>query len=354
MKFNFFKKRRKKHRQNQLHFILDLSLSIIILILLSVVISLNFYQPVVIDTPIEKKPKDDVIDEPIEEILNPLSINIDGRTSALKKDETVNLKLNLYNQGDENVSLAKLSFNILNPNFWLNRIVNVSDELDYEIKNNNIIFRNIENNREYDISLSLQILSSPDLHLTTTAWEANIDLVYKDKDFELNYPLSNLRYLSETNVIASAYYHSVRGDQLGIGPIPPIVGIPTSYFVFFEVENLGNNLENFLISAQLPNYAKLGNRKSLIAGTYSYNEENKRLIWQVPFISLEGGVYKAGFEVIVTPRDDQVGSLLNIVENISYRFTDSLNNYEISNNILPLNTDLKDDFINQGQGRVID
>ncbi len=350
MIFNIFKIIKKRKKRRRLHFILDISLSILILLLIVAIFTFNLYNPPVSEPEIVPP---DIPKEP-ETIEDPLNIDFNYSSQAIKANSFTTLSFNLQNTGDEEIDKLEISFELLSPGFNLTRLESANLEDNMEIIGNNLVISDILADESYELNLNAYFSLPTDPLLRQCAWRAVVDIYYKDEEFRQEQILENVYFLSDTSVSTSAYYHSIRGDQLGIGPIPPIVSIPTSYWIFFNVENLGNDLKDFVVSARLPDYASLKDNKSLLAGNYSFNEENNRLIWQVSVIDKVGGTYRAGFEIEVIPSSEHIGQVLNIVEDIRYRYYDDASYLERSGSLPNLDTNLKDDFINQGQGTVLE
>ncbi len=350
MIFNIFKIIKKRKKRRRLHFILDISLSILILLLLVSIFTFNLYNPPISEPEIIPPDKE----EPVK-IDDPLDINFTYISQAIKANSFTTLDINFLNTSDEEIDKVEISFELLSPGFNLIRLE--ADTLDdnIEIIGNSLIIRNISSQKSQELESLKAYFSLPtDPLLRQCAWRAVVAVYFNDEKFSQEQTLDNVYFFSDTSVSTSAYYHSIRGDQLGIGPIPPIVSIPTSYWIFFQVENLGNDLKDFVISGRLPTYAKLGEKKTLLAGNYSFNKENNRLIWQVPVIDKSGGTYRAGFQIEITPSNEHVGQVLNIIEDIRYRYNDDASYQEQSGSLPNLDTNLKDDFINQGQGSVLE
>jgi len=152
---------------------------------------------------------------------------------------------------------------------------------------------------------------------------------------------------------ASIYYHSPQGDQLGIGPLPPIIDVPTTYWLIVKAINSGNNLRNLSFSAQLPPSVELSGEQSLLAGRYSYNQETRRLIWQVDSLEASGGDYIANFALVLTPTDSQIGKNAYLLKNLQYHADDVLTGSVISSQLSDLDTSLPDDRLNRGSGVVV-
>src|SRR3989344_3488044 len=70
----------------------------------------------------------------------------------------------------------------------------------------------------------------------------------------------NLNKAQESEIIlpttiklqSSAKYYTTEGEQLGLGPIPPIAGQPTRYWLFINVSGFTHDLSDASVSAKLP------------------------------------------------------------------------------------------------------
>ena len=157
---------------------------------------------------------------------------------------------------------------------------------------------------------------------------------------------------SNLKVQATVLYNGLQGDQLGSGPIPPIVGIPTTYWLFFKAENNGNEVGDFLMSAKLPSNVVFTGNKTLSAGTISYQEDRHLLVWSIKALAKEKAVYSAGMEISLTPTTKQVGKNCELVNNIRYSAYDTEADTESSGTLKSMTSALDFDKINQGQGKV--
>lgn len=159
---------------------------------------------------------------------------------------------------------------------------------------------------------------------------------------------------SKLKAHASVLYHSNQGDQLGSGPIPPIVGLPTTYWLFFNVENDGNNVGDFLMSAKLPSNVVYTGNKTLSAGEVSYQAERHLLIWKISSLASDRAAYSAGMEISLTPNEQQIGKYCDLVTNIHYSASDLEADTEAQGNIKNMTSALDFDKINKGEGKVED
>jgi hypothetical protein len=154
-------------------------------------------------------------------------------------------------------------------------------------------------------------------------------------------------------VSSRGFYYSAEGDQLGIGPLPPAVDVPTRYWIFWEIDNLGNDLKDFAMTADLPANVGWTGQKSLLAGDIRYGAISKKIVWNVDDVSRADGSYRAGFEVELIPSAAQVGKIPDLLTNIKYSATDVFANAEISGELSDVTADLKDDPSASGKGTVI-
>lgn len=106
-------------------------------------------------------------------------------------------------------------------------------------------------------------------------------------------------------------YWAPSGDQLGRGPVPPIVGETTKYWVFWNIEGTTNSLSNLTLEADLGPNVSLTGRQSVSTGS-SISQSDGTIYWSIPELdpTLPPGSTVAGiaFEVAITPSEDQIGT----------------------------------------------
>jgi len=139
---------------------------------------------------------------------------------------------------------------------------------------------------------------------------------------------------------------------LGIGPVSPIVGIPTNYWIFWEV-NSPSDFKDLIFGSRLPQGVELEAGRSLLSGEFSYNSSTRQLIWKVPEIKGEAGIYRLGFEVRIIPNLHQLGQVVPLLDASRYRAVDELTGKTVSGELSSLTSDLEADSFNSGQGKVI-
>jgi len=146
---------------------------------------------------------------------------------------------------------------------------------------------------------------------------------------------------TEISMTATARYYTSEGDQLGRGPLPPVVGETTRYWIFVQFTNSINPIEDVTFRAELsPGTTYSGNQSVTIGRPIS--AAGNTLTWSQTDIpaQTQTGLY---FGVEVTPGAGSVGQNLNLVKNIFLTTTDAITGEKITvskgvvTNVLPTN-----------------
>jgi hypothetical protein len=183
-------------------------------------------------------------------------------------------------------------------------------------------------------------------------WQANSEYYFYKQLFKNIIPLANIKIAATVTAGAAAYYNSPQGDQLGSGPLPPVVGLPTNFWIFFKAEPSGD-FNSFIMSAKLPKNVSFTDNYSLLAGNLSYNKDTRQVIWQVDSLTAAGNDYRAGFELELIPDSGQVNKNALLVSDIKFQAQDTFSGLKDSGSLNSLDTGLDEDPINQGNGKVI-
>lgn len=153
---------------------------------------------------------------------------------------------------------------------------------------------------------------------------------------------------SDIKINSYALYYNQYGDQLGIGPIPPIVGIPTNYWIFFEIQNGENGLNNIDLYTNLGQNVSFTGNKNIQSGNFTINSK-KQINWSGVNIAKNQNI-KIAFEVSLIPDTKNIGKILNIIENTRFFAKDELCKKQISINVKNLDTNLQYDSRAKNQG----
>lgn len=117
---------------------------------------------------------------------------------------------------------------------------------------------------------------------------------------------------------ATGRYYSVDGEQLGRGPLPPMAGQQTTYWIFLHVPTLPEGATEVDIAAPLPLGVLWLQKQSVSPATLpsvTYNPNKREIRWSARGVSREllaQGVGIAG-AVAVTPQANQLGKELTLL-----------------------------------------
>jgi hypothetical protein len=339
----------KFYSRNKWHLILDLSLSTVIIVLISLAIGLNFYRPIVNLNTASSTP---LINTPLDLNNPPLDFNANVASSTLNTEESALLKLSFKNNSSHPLSNLKFNLNVLTKNFTIDHL-EISDQNNPEISVNGseLSLPDLPANLSGELSLKVYF-KNQNSGTKEIDWQLNTSYQAVGQDLKANFALPTLNLPSVLNVEARAYYNSPQGDQLGAGPLPPLVALPTNYWIFIEAKADGD-FNNFIYSAKLPKGVEVTGNRSILAGDFSYNKDLRQIIWRVPLLEANLSDYRAGFEVQLIPTADQLDKVLPLLNNAKYSAQESAGaKTKVSEEISSPDTNLEFDLINKGQGKV--
>ena len=276
--------------------------------------------------------------------------------SAVGADEALAYKIDFINQEEE--TLSDVNFKIFsgNEDFTVKSVDWTNYNLAAKVGDQALILKN-PLSKNAGGSVNVTVLSERQKIKPNTEFKIDILVEYKLNGQLLKYHVLSepVKILSTLSVKAGAYYYSAEGDQIGVGPLPPEVDMATKYWVFFQVDNNGNDLENLTLSADLSDSAVWTDRRNILAGDLSHGEIGGRVLWTLDDVNRDPNwsKYKAGFEIGIIPESGDIGQILPLLKNISYKAFDKFANQEISGNLISLDTNLSADPLANNKGRVV-
>jgi hypothetical protein len=154
----------------------------------------------------------------------------------------------------------------------------------------------------------------------------------------------SIKLATQANWQIRPVYYTAEGDQLGRGPLPPEVGETTKYWIFVEVNNGLNPIENNYFSATLGDGVEFTGKESVTIGSkFNHDKGDNSISWNHYSIPANSsvGLY---FEVAVTPTASQTGKKIILIKNAQYNAKDNEVNKQINLNYGQIdNTLSKDD-----------
>ncbi len=151
---------------------------------------------------------------------------------------------------------------------------------------------------------------------------------------------------------AGAYFYTNDGDQVGIGPLPPIVGLPTSYLITWSLENAGGDLTDVQFSAQLADNVVWQGEAGLTGGNLSYDDANHKINWRIVEWPDEAPKKQVNFYVSINPTTEMVGRVMPLLQEGEWRADDSWSEKVWRGRLPALSTNLDYDSRSKGQGEV--
>jgi hypothetical protein len=265
--------------------------------------------------------------------------------------EEVNFFLDYSNE--ENYSVDDLNFKIrVSNNFKLKNLKLKESNSYIEIIDNLIVIkRDVLPNEKKTIFLSAEIenLEQKENQSFKILSETN----YSVNDCSFNYQTSSedIKLISNLKADIKVYYYTPQGDQIGIGPLPPKVGLPTTYWVFLEFNNQGNELKDFSLVGKLSDSVSWANKKSVARGDLNFNVVNNRFVWNINNINFsEKG--QAKLAINFQAKKYMANEIVDLLENMSLKAYDSFAEEWINISFPSIDTNLKSDNLSFGQGIV--
>lgn len=176
--------------------------------------------------------------------------------------------------------------------------------------------------------------------------------IANNQPYEFEVALPELKVASNISVTSGGYYYSEQGDQLGIGPLPPKAGVPTTYWIIWEANNVGNDISGFEVSGELPGNVAWLDQQSLVAGSITYSPITRRVLWQVDNLSKSGGQYRASFAVSLVPNDSDIGKIPALLSNIAFKGVDQYTGNTLSRKLANITSNIENDRRAAGKGKV--
>ncbi|MDD5534164.1 MAG: hypothetical protein PHF10_00180 [Patescibacteria group bacterium] len=186
---------------------------------------------------------------------------------------------------------------------------------------------------------------------------ANGQLSDASRLFEIEGLKINVKINTNLNLNAEARYYDDENAVIGQGPLPPQVGQETRYWIFWQLKNTINPVENISVRTKLPAGVSWIGQTKASHGSISYDESTREISWQIPQLdAYQGGSYsfvESSFEVSATPDSSSSGQILFLTDPITMEAKDQFTGNIIQDQKASLDSNLQDDPIGEGKGRVI-
>ncbi len=273
----------------------------------------------------------------IEQIVNQANVN---------PGDLIDFSIKLNNQGQYNIEDLHLEMNFLGDYWDVNSIKPSNGKIqensvvfDYEVLPElNLIMPHESKELDFSVKIKNVLLGvvNPEIVLQT-----NVGFKVENESVFLRGTKNEWRVNSNLNVRAFARYYTAEGEQLGRGPLPPKVGETTKYWVFLQLLNDINSMENVSLTAILPTSVNWENRSSVPVGNaVNFDPATRKITWTISKIKVDPRNIGVAFEVSVTPTSEQKGKVINLLENIVVSGQDSFTGKSLTRSIAGVTTNL--------------
>lgn len=276
-----------------------------------------------------------------------------GDKKVIKGEEAVVFRLSFLNKENQDIKNAIIDLSPAESAVAIKSLTLTDKNVSYKVNGSAISLGDLKAGAEGSLSFAVVFNRKSVTIGQTAVLSALVSYQAADGRREYRAYAPEIRFLSDLQVSSKGLYYSAQGDQLGIGPLPPAVDVPTRYWIFWQASNKGNDLKDLSVSADLPANVVWTGEKTLTAGDLRYGEIGRRVVWSVSELSKEGADYQAGFEVELVPVRADIGRTPAILANVQYSATDAFAGQEISGRLDDVSTALKDDPLAAGKGKVV-
>ncbi len=152
---------------------------------------------------------------------------------------------------------------------------------------------------------------------------------------------------------AEARYFDKDGNQVGSGPLPPQVDQKTRYRVYWTMTNSLHEVQDVLVSTDLPDNVAWVNSFEVSAGEVLFNSNNNSLTWRLNRMPLDISKVTLSFDVEVTPKASQSGATAQLTKKITMTAVDTVTGGKIIQPISLLTTGVERDEEASDKGIVI-
>lgn len=183
--------------------------------------------------------------------------------------------------------------------------------------------------------------------------EATVEMVGKSK---LNRTVRTtplvFKFRTDAALASEARYFSEEGAPEGTGPLPPVVGQPTTYRVSWSLDKTFHELRNLRLTATLPKNVSWSGNSEVSAGEIAYSEATREIRWQLNKLPADVTEATADFDIVLTPANLDAGRFAQLLGETRLDATDADINEPLILIRPALTTDLQNDEGAKGKGVV--
>lgn len=173
-----------------------------------------------------------------------------------------------------------------------------------------------------------------------------------DEDSRSNTIVNRLN--SDLSLKEEVRYFDDDNIAVGSGPLPPKVGEPTSYKVFWRLSNNLNELRELKIETTLPGYVTWNNKDRTALGGITYDPASRKVVWDIGRLPVTVYKSEAEFSISITPTDADKNRIIVLLPGTEIKAVDAATDSIIEKKIKAKTSRLEDDPIVTDDGRVVE
>ncbi|MEK7139574.1 MAG: hypothetical protein AAB817_02640 [Patescibacteria group bacterium] len=162
---------------------------------------------------------------------------------------------------------------------------------------------------------------------------------------------------TDLEATVGARYYTRDGIQLGLGPLPPIVGFPTRYRVLVVVTNTLHDVSAGRLVMTLPPAVFWDQTCSTPAELVTFDQSSRQLVIDFKTVAAStlqnSAVADASFCLTIIPTAGQVGTTPPLAVGLRFTGQDAVTGRAISHELNSITTNLLNDPLSIGKGKVI-
>ena len=156
------------------------------------------------------------------------------------------------------------------------------------------------------------------------------------------------RIKRELKLSAVCRYNLPEGDQLGRGPLPPQVGVTTTYWILLSPSTDHFDVNQILVTAKLAENVNFTGRTSAVSENgVVYDETNRSISWEIDRLTRRTNTAiqpGAAFEIEFTPTEKQAGQPAKLLKNLKISGIDAISSMAIFTTLPDLTTAIPEDL----------
>lgn len=149
-----------------------------------------------------------------------------------------------------------------------------------------------------------------------------------------------IRFLVNSDLLMDAHvrYFDENGNQIGSGELPPRVGQKTEYRVFWTLTNSLHEVQEVVVSADLPDNVNWLNKYEVSAGEVIYSPSSKTLTWKLNRMPLDVKEVTLSYALEITPTASQSGTVAPLTKKMTLTALDAQTGGKIIQTLNPVTT----------------